>query len=309
MLAALALASCGSGSESADGAAAGAGRDAGSSRSIAVVDDAGRTVGVPAPVDRIVSLVPSVTETILAIGAGGRLVARTRYDDHPEIASLPSVGGGLDPGVESIVALDPDLVVTWNAGEGRLAERLVATGVPVYAAEIQDTAAIHSTIRRIGVLTGREAAADSVSGALRDTLAAIAAESAGRGRPTVFYWMAGDPPRTAGASTFIGQAVEIAGGRVAFADLDARWPAVSLEAVVARDPDVIVAPVGHGLPGAAALARTPGWRDLSAVREGRVVEIPADLFARPGPRLGEATRQLRERLVEVLRARPRAPAP
>lgn len=266
---------------------------------IEVTDDAGRDVEVAGPVERIVSLVPSVTETIVAIGAGDRLVARTRYDDAPALASLPSVGGGLDPSVEAIVALDPDLVVTWDAGEGRLARRLKAAGVAVYLAEIQDTTAIHETIRRFGALTGRAASADSVSGALRDTLEAIAAGVAPGPRPSVFYWMAGDPPRTAGRRTFIGEAIAIAGGRVAFPELDALWPAVSLESVVERDPDVIVVPTGDGLPGVAVLEGRPGWRELDAVRGDRVVEIPADLFARPGPHLGEAARALRERLRRV----------
>ncbi|MDX1660398.1 MAG: helical backbone metal receptor [Gemmatimonadota bacterium] len=270
------------------------------SAAIEVVDDAGRTVRTTEPVERLVSLVPSVTETIVAIGAVERLVARTRYDEAPELAALPNVGGGLDPGVEAIVALDPDLVVAWNTGEGRLAERLTSVGIPVYLAEIQDTTAIYATLRRMGALTGRQAAADSVSRALRDTLAAIAAESNPAEPPSVFYWMAGDPPRTAGEATFIGQAIAIAGGRVAFPELNARWPAVSLEAVVERDPDVIVVPVGEGLPGAGSLDERPGWSELDAVRSDRVVEIPADLFARPGPRMGEATRALRERLERVL---------
>lgn len=302
LLALIALGACGDGPGPGEGAGESA-DPAPASASIEVIDDAGRAVAVAGPVERIVSLVPSVTETLLAIGAGDRLVARTRYDDAPELQSLPSVGGGLDPSVEAVVSLDPDLVVTWNAGQGRLAGRLRAAGVPVYLAEIQDTTAIHQTIRRFGVLTGRAAAADSLSGALRDTLAAIEAAFDPDDPPTVFYWMAGDPPRTAGEATFIGEAIAIAGGRVAFPELDALWPAVSLEAVVERDPDVIVVPVGDGLPDATALEDRPGWRELSAVRAGRIVEIPADLFARPGPRLGEATRALHDRLVRVVPGR------
>ncbi|MBW3660331.1 MAG: helical backbone metal receptor [Gemmatimonadetes bacterium] len=293
----LALAACGGGTETP-----GRQVDAGAERTpavVEVVDDAGRAVRLERPARRVVSLVPSVTETVVALGAADRLVARTRYDDAPELAGLPSVGGGLDPSIESIVALEPDLVVAWNAREGRLASPLVGAGIPVYLADIQDTTGIFTTIRRFGALLGRGDAADSLAGALRDSLAAVAAGAGEGARPAVFYWMAGDPPRTAGRSTFIGEAIDIAGGTNAFGDLRARWPAVSLEAVVARDPDVVVVPVGDGLPDAEDLAATPGWRELTAVRTGRLVEIPADLFARPGPRLGAAARALREGLEAV----------
>ena len=106
--------------------------------------------------------------------------------------------------------------------------------------------------------------------------------------------IAEDPPRTAGPGTFIGQVIEIARAVPAFPELAEDWPTVALEAVMARSPDVIVLPVGADLPAREALARRPGWRDLAAVREGRIVEIEADLLARPGPDLGRAARVLRE---------------
>ena len=118
-------------------------------------------------------------------------------------------------------------------------------------------------------------------------------------RPTALYLIAEDPPRTAGPRTFIGQALEIAGARPAFPELAEDWPTVALEAVMARSPDVIVLPVGANLPAREALAGRPGWRDLAAVREGRVVEMDADLLARPGPDLGRAARVLREGLSAV----------
>ncbi|HJU87529.1 MAG TPA: helical backbone metal receptor, partial [Gemmatimonadota bacterium] len=112
-----------------------------------VVDDAGDTLALPAPARRIVSLVPSVTGTIVSLGAADRLIARTRYDLDPILAALPSLGGGLDPSIEGIVALRPDLVVAWNARDDRvLVPRLRAAGIPVYVAEIQDTTAVFATL-------------------------------------------------------------------------------------------------------------------------------------------------------------------
>jgi iron complex transport system substrate-binding protein len=268
--------------------------------SIRVVDDAGRTLRLSGPSRRIVSLVPSVTETIVALGAADRLVARTRYDLDPGLAHLPSLGGGLDPSLEGIVDLEPDLVIAWNARDDRiLVPRLREAGIPVYAAEIQDTTGIFGTLERIGRLLGLEARADSVAEALRDTLAAVAADVPPGERPLALYLIAEDPPRTAGPSTFIGQALAVAGADPVFPDLAGDWPTVSLEAVVERNPDIIVLPIGADLPRRDALAHRAGWRDLPAVRAGRIVEIEADLLARPGPALGRAARVLREGLSTI----------
>lgn len=267
---------------------------------VAVVDDAGRELRLAGPARRVVSLVPSVTETIVALGAIDRLVARTRYDLDPRLAELPSLGGGLDPSVEAIVALEPDVVVAWNAADDRvLVPRLRDAGIPVYSAAIEDTAAIFTTVERIGRLVGAAGRADSLTGALRDTLRAVVASAPRGPRPTAVYLIVDDPPRVAGPATFIAQALSVAGADPAFPDFDEDWPAVSLEALVERDPDVLVLPVGEGLAGPEELARRPGWRDLPAVRAGRVVGVEADLLARPGPGLGRAARALRDGLAAL----------
>lgn len=295
----LLLVACGSGDRPDAGPRAGA-SEANPTEGIVVVDDAGRFVRLDRPARRVASLVPSVTETIAALGAVDRLVARTRYDRDPTLAHLPSLGGGLDPSLETLLALEPDLVVAWNAREDRGLRVLPDRGLPVYRAEIQDTTAMFATIRRVGVLLDLPSAADSLAAALRDSLGAVAAESRAGPRPSVFYLISGSPPRTAGPGTFIAQAIGLAGGRIPFAEIGESWPSVSLEAVIARQPDVIVVPTGPGLPGAAELAERPGWRRLAAVRAGRIVEVPADLFARPGPSLPAAVRALRGAIEGVL---------
>lgn len=272
---------------------------------LAVRDDAGRVVRLAAPARRIVSLVPSVTETLVALGAADRLVARTDYDVAPELARLPSVGGGLDPGVESLVALGPDLVVAWDArDDAGLRARLEAAGVAVYAAAIEDTAAVFATIERMGALVGREAAADSVARALRDTLAVVAREAAGTARPRALFLLDGVPPRMAGGATFVMEILGVAGAEPAYPRMPGSWPAISLETVVQAPPDVIVVPVGAGE--SPALAGRPGWRAIDAVRRGRVIGVPADLVSRPGPGLGLAARALRDSLDALAR---RAEAP
>jgi len=261
---------------------------------LSVLDDAGRPVRLAAPARRVVSLVPSVTETLVALGAADRLVARTDYDVAPELAHLPNVGGGLDPGVEALVGLAPDLVVAWDArDDAGLRARLEAAGIAVYAAAIEDTAAVFATFRRMGVLTGREAAADSVARALRDTLAAVARDAAGP-RPRALLLLDGAPPRMAGAATFAMEILGVAGAEPAYPAVAGNWPALSVETVVEDPPDVIVLPLGEGE--SPALAGRPGWRAVPAVREGRVIGIPADLVSRPGPALGLAARALGDSL-------------
>lgn len=257
------------------------------------------------PAKRVVSLVPSMTDAIVALDASDRLVGRTRYDTAPEIADLPSVGGGLDPSLEALIALEPDLVIGWESAEYRgLRSRLEAGGIAFHATSIEDTTGVFRSLDELGGLLGLRDRAATVAAGVRESLAAVSAGGLGDPKPTVFYVLLGDPPRTAGRRTFVGQLIEIAGGAPAFGELHDGWPEVSLEAVLAAQPDILVVPsdatmieVKH------AFAGKPGWRDLNAVREGRVVVIPTDLLNRPGPQLGSVARTLRDALVDVWGAR------
>lgn len=251
-------------------------------------DDDGRT---PA---RIVSLIPSATETILALGAGDRLVARTDYDEDAALAGLPSLGRGLTPSLERLAMLRPQLVVAWPDNSSRsLTSRLAELGIAVYAPEIQTLADIRRTTRRLGQLLGLESAADSLVAAIDGELASLRRALAGRARPTVFYVVWHEPPTTAGRGTYLNELIEIAGGRNLFADAPGRWPQVSLEEVVRRQPDIVVLPQSEerALPVERLRAAT-GWRELRALREGRVFTVDALLYNRPGPRVAEAARRL-----------------
>jgi len=265
-----------------------------------VIDDAGRPVRLAAPARRVVSLVPAMTESILALGAGGRLVARTRYDKAPEVAHLPDLGGGLDPSNEALVELAPELVIAWRSPDDRgLRARLETVGIPVYAVSMHDTSDVFRSLDRLGRLLDLESRADSVAGAIRDTLAAVARDAIAA-RPSVFYMLGGDPPRTTGPETFVAQVMAVAGARNPFPDLETRWPAVSLEEVIDRDPDVVLVPLDPGSPIPASLAESPGWKRLRAIRQGRVATVDANLLNRPGPGLGRAARAVRDTLAAVL---------
>jgi iron complex transport system substrate-binding protein len=259
-----------------------------------VVDDAGREVLLPGHPERIVSLIPATTELLVALGVADRIRARTDFDHDPALAALPSVGPGLTPSVEWLVALRPELVITWPDSRDRgLAAQLEALGIPTYAARIETIDDITTTTRRIGTLVGRTQAADSLVREIEAGLAEVRRAVAGRDRPTVFYVVGHEPPMTAGPGTFIDELINLAGGRNLFPDTPG-WPPVSLEEVLRREPELLIVPLGEGNATPDRLTRRPGWRDLTAVRAARVYTIDAEFAHRPGPRIAQVARALAE---------------
>ncbi len=273
-------------------------RGAETPQAITTVDDTGREITLTAPAQRVVSLVPSGTDILLALGASHVLVGRTDYDTASELAALPSVGGGLDPSLERLVALNPDFVIAWaEAGPTSLRSQLEPLGVSVFGLRSQDTADVFRSIQRLGHVVGRDSAAVRLAQKVRDALSSVHTSVASRPFPSVLYLVEHDPPMIAGPTTFVGQVIGIAGGTHAFPDVAALWPQISLEEIVRRQPDVIILPSLTSLePFIDRLRETPGWRDLRAVRTGRVIQIPPELLSRPGPQLAEAARLLRDRL-------------
>lgn len=262
---------------------------------VAVVDDAGRTVQLPHPARRVVSLIPSATETLLAIGAGPLLVGRTRYDVAPEVQHLPLVGGSVDPSIEAIAALRPDLVVSWESDKRQqFRERLERLGVPIFMLRTQDTSDVYRGLHNLGVLTGHSRGAELTAARLRAELDSVRISVAALPRPRVLYVVFNDPPMTVGPHTFIGQLIDLAGGTSIFADAATNWPNVPMEEIVRRNPDIVIVPVGEFKGQALERLRVmPGWRTLPAVREGRLVQVPANLLSRPSPNIGKAARVLR----------------
>lgn len=280
-------------------------------RPVSVVDDAGREVRLAAPAQRIVALLPSATETLIAIGAGDRLVARTDYDEGLGVDHLPSVGGGLTPSLELLASLRPDLVIAWEeAGGARIRPRLEELGIAVFAMRTEDTTAVFANLERFGRLTGRDAAADSAARAVRARFDAVRASVAALPSPTVLYMISTDPPIIAGPNVFIGQLIGVAGGRSAFPEIVARSPQTSLEEIVRRRPEVVLLPAGEDTLGAVARLRAmPGWRALLADGRTRVRTLPADVMHRPGPSIAEAVVLIRDAIHGPAAAAPPAAAP
>lgn len=258
----------------------------------------------------MVSLIPSVTETLVALGASDRLVARTDYDLQPELAHLPSVGGGLDPSLEFLVQLDPGLVVLWPegaAGTGALeAARLDELGVETYAAAIQTMADFRRLTRNLGLLLSLEPAADSVIANVDAQMEQARASWKGRRPVAAMYVVSRAPAITVGGGPFLDSIMAAAGAHNVFGDLSGKWPRISLEEIVWRDPRYLIVPVagivlgeGSAEDPAAGLAEHAGWAKVPAVLAGRVVAVDASLFGRPGPRMGEAAIRLAGKLDDV----------
>lgn len=240
----------------------------GGDEEVRLIDAAGAALVLDGPARRVVSLVPSATQTLRAMGAAHVLVGRTDFDVEPWAAHLPSVGGGIEPDVESLIALEPDLVVRF-AGEQdpRTPARLDALGIPHLAVRPDRIEDIYVTAELLGRATGYEHAADSLVSELREELQAVARSVRGLERVRTAYVLGGTPPWVAGPGTYIAQVVSLAGGDNVFADLDALYSAVSPEELRTREIDVVLLPEG------AAFDRslTPGAR---VERVGGALEIP-----------------------------------
>jgi iron complex transport system substrate-binding protein len=252
----------------------------------------------PAAEVRIVSLIPSLSEIVVALGAADQLVARTDYDTDPLLVDLPSVGGGLDPNLEALVGLGAELVLMPGVRETPgLVERLADFGIEGWVLETETVDDLLEAVTEIGSRLDRRGPADSLRSAIQAGLDEVRTRVEGRPPVSVMYVVWGDPPMTAGARTFVDEVIRIAGGRNVFDDSPIQWPTVGFEAIVDRAPDMIIWPRGEvGSADLDQIAQRPGWRDVAAVQARRVIFVDADLFNRPGPGVVEAARELARRL-------------
>jgi iron complex transport system substrate-binding protein len=266
-------------------------------RAVVVSDDGGRSLHLTEPARRIVSLNPSTTELLFAIGAGGLVVGRTRWCDWPRGAlRVPSVGDGFPPNVEAVLARLPDLAVAYPTGANDPPLRqLRELGVPVLVLRTDRLEDLARAARVLGAVTGRAHAGDSLAAAIEAALAArrlTPAEETRGHRVAIVAWDA--PPLVIGTG-YLHQVVELAGTHNVFADVARASAPVSLEAIAARDPDLILA-VGDIRT---TLLRRPEWRAVRAVREGLVLPLSDPALARPTPRALTAVVPLRARLARI----------
>jgi len=259
---------------------------------IAVTDDAGRQVTLAAPARRIVSLLPSFTEILFAIGAGDRLVGRTTWCDYPpEALAVPSVGDGMPPSVEAVAARRPDLVVLYRSGPNvTAAEQLERLGIRTILFDLNLLEELGPVARRLGILTDRRAAADS----LARVMDSLAAQPPTPGTQSLVFIVWDNPPIVIGAGSYLDRLAALAGARNVFHDIGSPSAQVSIETIAARDPDFVALLSDSAVP--PRYAARPEWRVVRAVRTARFLFLPGQLFGRPGPRAAEAIRELRRRL-------------
>jgi ABC-type Fe3+-hydroxamate transport system substrate-binding protein len=264
-------------------------RDAG-----AVRDDFGAPLAIGAAPKRIVSLNPTTTEVLFAIGAGSRVVGRSMYDAFPESAlAVPSLGAALRPNVEAIIGAKPDLVVLYASQDNRAAaDRLRQAGIATAAFRIDSIAQFERDTRLLGRMTNDSASAARLVDSVRATLDRVRAATQSLARPTVFFHTWDRPLITIGGGSFLNELVDIAGGRNVYADLPGPSGIVTIEDVVRRNPDFVLAsPIT-----AAAIRSDARWQAVRAVRTGHLLVFDTTIVGRPSVTLGAAARSLADLL-------------
>jgi iron complex transport system substrate-binding protein len=247
-----------------------------------VTDETGRTVTVPDHPHRIICLVPSITDSVFALGAADDVAAVSDYVRYPaEAMRKPSVGSISDPSVETVLALHPDLILTmahWTKQESL--DRFESLGIPVFLVDTHGLAGILRTIVSLGHATNRDTQAAALVARLQQRIDAVRASVAGKPAVRIFMPLSYDPIFTIGKGSFISEIIDAAGGYSITRDIPQEWPQVSMEAVIARNPQALLL-MSEGTLTYAMLKKRPGWDTLPALRGGQIyyidrsVELPS----------------------------------
>jgi iron complex transport system substrate-binding protein len=257
-----------------------------------IKDDFGRAFPLPERTpERIVSLAPNVTEILFALGLGGRVVGVTRFCDYPPgTAAIPKIGGLVDPNIEVVQSLDPDLVVAFRGNPLRLVERMAKLGLPVFVCDVGDGLdALFPLIERIGRITRTESRAAALADGLRRRLDAV--DEALRGaaaRPKVFVLLHGQGLWTCGGESFVDDLVARAGGANVATALPKKWALYKRERIIKDDPDVVLILARSPDDFASSrdwMRRMPGADRIAAVKAGRIHDLDENAASRFGPRL------------------------
>jgi iron complex transport system substrate-binding protein len=273
------------------------------------VDDAGRAVDFAQPPQRVVTLAPNLTEFVYAVGAGATLVGTMDTSNFPEDARrVPRIGDYQRLDVERILALKPDVILVWHHGnQGRELGQLEAAGLKLFYLEPKRLDDVPATLERVGALLGRDAAARPLAAAWRADLAALRRRHANAAPVSVFFQVWSQPLMTLNGQHLTSDILALCGGRNVFAALSALAPQVSLESVVAADPEVILSareyspdpPLARREPGRKAFVPWQSFRRITAVRRGWMYTVPGDLLTRQGPRVLDGVRAVCEALDQV----------
>lgn len=261
---------------------------------LTVTDSAGRQVTIPAKPQRILSLAPSNTEILFAIGLGDEVVGTDTFSNYPEAAkNKEKVGGVMDPNPEKMLALKPDVAFAIGGSEKQYA-KLLDNGIPVIVLQPKNLDEVYGTIRLVGQVTDAAAPAEAVVKNMQDRIAAVTAKTKNLTpdqQPKVFYEVWNDPLMTAGPGSFINDLIGLAGGQNIAADTGKDYPQVSPELLVQKNPDIILSPYADFLKSVQA-GKYPAWAGVPAVKQNKLYQVDDDMMSRPGPRLADALEQL-----------------
>ena len=266
---------------------------------ITLIDDGQRQVELPGPAQRIVSLAPHITEVLFAAGAGDRIVGTVNYSDYPEAAkSIPQVGGYNQVNFERILSLNPDLIIGWYEGNSaETVEKLKLLNIPVYMSDPKTMDSISHNIRQLGKLTATEEAANYSAADYDQRRTELRKKHAHKRPIRVFYQVWEDPLYTLAGGHFISDLYTLCGGVNVFADLSEASPIVSVEAIVTRNPQVMLTGGHHGRRSIKDWKQKwSTWGSMDAVKNDMLFFVNQDMYTRSTPRTVDAA----ENLCEIL---------
>ncbi|MGB0911424.1 MAG: ABC transporter substrate-binding protein [Nitrospirales bacterium] len=258
------------------------------------LDDMGRKLFLAKHPTRIISLAPSITEILFAIGLDDEIVGVTEFCDYPEKAKGKTKVGYAQPNIESIVALQPDLILAPKSFmRVDLLKKLEQLKIPTFILEPHTVEEIMAHIKLLGRMVGKSEAANEETTSLRKHIANLTDELRGRERPSLLYILNSEPLITVGPGSFIHHLIELAGGRNAAEQATTPYPRLSMEEVLRQNPDILLFPVGRfeGIP-QVEQDRWKRWETIKAVKDGKLFQVQSDLLNRPGPRIIEGLRVL-----------------
>lgn len=267
------------------------------SKAVTVTDMTGHEVTLDEPATRIVALTPSDCEILYAIGAGDTIVGRGKYCDYPaEVQEITAVESGADTNLEQIIALQPQLLImSTMAQTDEQVQQLEAAGIRVAVSDAQDIAGVYTAIEMIGELVGKQDEAAQLIDSMKQTFAAVS-ENAGDGTKSIYFEVS--PLEyglwTAGSGTFMDEIATMLGLKNCFADVEG-WAQISEEQVLERNPDYIVTIsmyYGEGPTPEEEIMARPGWENVTAVKDQKILNLPDNELSRPGPRLADGAQAL-----------------
>jgi iron complex transport system substrate-binding protein len=272
---------------------------------VSVVDDTGVRVTLARPAQRVISMAPHATELLFAAGGAARIVGAMNYSDYPPQAkSIPLVGSNSQIDIERVIAQKPDLLIVWQSGNtARQLEQLARLGIPIFHSEPRTLEQVATSIERIGVLIGTDRQAQAEAGRYRARVDQLAQRYSHAAPVKVFYQIWDRPLYTLNDQQIVSDAIRLCGGVNVFGKLAVIAPEVSVEAVLQKDPEVIISGDEHARGDRGVNIWRP-YTSMMAARRGNLFAMDGELLTRPGPRTAEGTAQLCERLDEARRRRP-----